>query len=245
MLQFAVLQRNLSAVHDIWKDCTKYYTPSIVTLRKFIWSFTRLDDLESAYAVLQHMIVLAAHASLRTSSAGRFQSSRLDIPIPSYGELAHKIFESDGLAYSANILPEARIEIEGAEESCVDRCNKESQLAQNIVNKLSLNMLSVDPSHVRNRIPNMVVKDQINSQVFPSTVDTSRSNTQCLGQEKFAKLNPDNSKQAVAFGILKEKLSRPVKSILRWSFNNVIHACARAKNCELAERLFMLVRIQS
>ncbi|CAM8920878.1 unnamed protein product [Rhodiola kirilowii] len=43
-----VLQKNLSAVHEIWKEYVKYYNPTILSLRFFIWAFSSLKDLESA-----------------------------------------------------------------------------------------------------------------------------------------------------------------------------------------------------
>ncbi|KAL5974427.1 hypothetical protein ACLOJK_031092 [Asimina triloba] len=85
LLKLAVSKQNLSVVHEIWKECTNYYNPSIVSLRKFVWSFARLQDLESAHSILQHMVglVLQGGTSIRTSADGRFISSRVDIPIPS------------------------------------------------------------------------------------------------------------------------------------------------------------------
>jgi hypothetical protein len=83
-LQVAVLQGNLSAVHDLWKDCTRYYSPSIIALRKFVKAFSTLGDLQSAYHILQRMVVLAGEHTdhLTVSSKRRRQSTRLDIPVP-------------------------------------------------------------------------------------------------------------------------------------------------------------------
>lgn len=41
--------------------------------------------------------------------------------------------------------------------------------------------------------------------------------------------------------MLDKHLSKPVKKILRWSFNDVIHACARLRNDGLAEQLILQV----
>uniref|UniRef100_A0ACD5WN04 Uncharacterized protein n=1 Tax=Avena sativa TaxID=4498 RepID=A0ACD5WN04_AVESA len=89
LLKVAVLQGNLSAVHDLWKDCTRYYSPSIITLRKFVKAFSTLGDLQSAYHILQRMVVLAGERTdhLRVSSKRRCQSTRLDIPVPALNEV--------------------------------------------------------------------------------------------------------------------------------------------------------------
>ncbi|MQM20518.1 hypothetical protein Taro_053540 [Colocasia esculenta] len=84
LLKLAVAQENISLAHEIWRDFRKYYNPSIISLRKFIWSFVRLGDLQSAYLILQHTVsmMVQGYDSLTISSKGRFFSSRLDIPIP-------------------------------------------------------------------------------------------------------------------------------------------------------------------
>ncbi|KAF2301497.1 hypothetical protein GH714_025145 [Hevea brasiliensis] len=91
----AVCKQNLSAVHEIWKDYIKYYSPSISSLKKFIWSFTRLRDISSAYQALQHMVALAlqGNTSITSTAEGRLYSSRLDIPIPSNVELGLQRFD--------------------------------------------------------------------------------------------------------------------------------------------------------
>lgn len=90
LLKLAVWQKNLSAVHEIWGDYIKHYSLSVFSLRKFIWSFTRLRDLKSAYETLQHMVALAMMGKLyiNRTSEGRLRSSRLDIPIPLNGRLS-------------------------------------------------------------------------------------------------------------------------------------------------------------
>ncbi|XP_010539794.1 PREDICTED: pentatricopeptide repeat-containing protein At1g76280 isoform X2 [Tarenaya hassleriana] len=88
LLKLAVLQRNLSAVQEFWKEYTKHYSLNIFCLRKFIWSFRRLGDLKSAYGALQQMVDLAIRGkhSLESNTKGRLCTSRLDIPIPLCGE---------------------------------------------------------------------------------------------------------------------------------------------------------------
>ncbi|KAL2522093.1 Pentatricopeptide repeat-containing protein [Forsythia ovata] len=92
LLKLAVLQQDLSAVHKIWKECIKCYTLSIITLRKFVWSFTKLGDLESAYATLQQMVAMAFQGNLNISrtAEGKLYNLRLDVPIPCRAELTWK-----------------------------------------------------------------------------------------------------------------------------------------------------------
>lgn len=246
MLQFAVSQNNLSAVHDIWKDCTRYYSPSIITLRKFILSFTRLNALESAYAVLECMVAVATRetASLRISCKGPYQS-RLDIPIPSCSELPHKIFGSEGMQCLPNILLEGILETDNSSErSCMGEFNKEKQSLHD--EDLLLDRFNLDPSYmpstVKNIICNEVDRDKINSDVLSSAADASGNDYRNLEREDFAEMNLQNKKkQGLGFGVPEARFSPSVKRILRWSFNNVIHACARTKNYKLAEQLFMQV----
>lgn len=87
LLKLAVSQRNLSAVHDIWKDCTRNYNPSIILQRKFVRALTTLGDLRSAYRIMQHMVVLAGRNTDHLRGKGRYQRSRLDIPVPALTEL--------------------------------------------------------------------------------------------------------------------------------------------------------------
>ncbi|PPS00745.1 hypothetical protein GOBAR_AA19919 [Gossypium barbadense] len=96
LLKLAVWQQDLSAARDIWEDYIKHYSLNIISLRRFIWSFTRLKDLKSAYETLQHMVALAIsgkHFVSRTDE-GRLYSSRLDIPIPSKSELGSQNVQS-------------------------------------------------------------------------------------------------------------------------------------------------------
>lgn len=84
LLKLAVLQRNLSAVHDIWKECSKVYSLTIITLGQFVWAFSILRDLAAAYETLQRMVALAfqGSTSVKKGVRGRFYISKLDIPIP-------------------------------------------------------------------------------------------------------------------------------------------------------------------
>ncbi|PIA46252.1 hypothetical protein AQUCO_01500044v1 [Aquilegia coerulea] len=85
LLKLAVLQENLYAVHEIWKEYTKYYSPDITFLRKVIKCFTVLGDLCSAYKALQHSVALVFQGNAFVQ-----RSSKLDIPIPSTNDFEFK-----------------------------------------------------------------------------------------------------------------------------------------------------------
>ncbi|XP_027940723.1 pentatricopeptide repeat-containing protein At1g76280 isoform X2 [Vigna unguiculata] len=85
LLKLAVLLKDLPAAHLVWQEYMKNYSMSIIALRKFIWSFTRLGDLESAYKTLQQMVSLAVRGnfSIAKTVYGKLYSTRMDIPVPS------------------------------------------------------------------------------------------------------------------------------------------------------------------
>lgn len=87
--QLAVLQKNLSAVHSIWNEYARYYSFSLVSLRKFIWSFTKLKDLTTACEALQHLVALVFRrdSTIKISAEGKMVVPKLDVPIPFYGNL--------------------------------------------------------------------------------------------------------------------------------------------------------------
>lgn len=96
LLEIAVWKQNLFAVHHIWKDYSKHYNFCLTSLRKFIWSFTRLRDLKSAYESLQLMVALATEGTLSNRYAERASHSpKLDIPIPAMSELRLERFDKD------------------------------------------------------------------------------------------------------------------------------------------------------
>jgi len=152
LLKLAVFQRNLSTVNDIWKHYVNHYNLDILSLRRFIWSFTRLGDLKSAYELLQHMVYLALRGEFFVkSNRGKLHSTRLYIPVPSKDETG-----SEKFAF-------------GVTDRIVD-CNSSSKVA------------------------------------LPK------------GHNKILAIR-----------------------VLRWSFNDVIHACGQSKNSELAEQLMLQV----
>lgn len=176
-LKLAVLQQNLSAAHKIWKEYMTYYSMSIISLRKFIWSFTRLRDLESAYAALQHMVDLVFKGSIfiNKSAEGRLCSSRLDIPIPKNGDMGLK------------------------------RCMEE------------------------------------NEHSLPSVSDNSKKIDSHASNVEDSTIFYMGSKEDKGFGInmLEKYKGMPVMKVLRWSFSDVIYACAQTQNCGLAEQLIL------
>ncbi|CAH8330313.1 unnamed protein product [Eruca vesicaria subsp. sativa] len=163
LLKLAVLQRNLPSVNEILKHYVDHYSLSILSLRKFIWSFTRLGDLKSAYELLQHMVALASRGELFVKfKSGKLHSTRLDIPIPSNSQTGS----------------------EKAVSLMVDAHGK--------------NTLECNSS------------DQQSSDIESSKVVLPKGHSNI-----------------------------PATRILRWSFNDVIHACGQSKNSELAEQLML------
>ncbi|XP_031123104.1 pentatricopeptide repeat-containing protein At1g76280 isoform X2 [Ipomoea triloba] len=106
LLKLAVFQQNLPAVHEIWKECTNLYKPSIIFLRKFIWSFSKLRDMESAYLTLQQMVDMVFQGGFLFSKTaeGKMRNLRLDIPAPCKGDssLLRSAKENEGFMHSAN-----------------------------------------------------------------------------------------------------------------------------------------------
>ncbi|XP_023643985.1 pentatricopeptide repeat-containing protein At1g76280 isoform X2 [Capsella rubella] len=171
LLKLAVFQHNLSAVNDIWRHYFDHYSLNILSLRKFVWSYTRLGDLKSAYELLQYMVDLAVRRELYVqSNQGKLRSTRLDIPVPSNGET-----ESEKVAYGVNDhMVSPRVDAHG--NSIVD-CNLSG--AQS--NEIESSNMALPKGH--NNIP--------------------------------------------------------ATKVLRWSFNDVIHACGRSKNSDLAKQLML------
>lgn len=169
------MQENLPVVHEIWKEYIKYYSPCITSLRKFVWAFSRLRDLEAAYIALQHMvsIVLRGGFIVGKTAEGKLFTLRLDIPIPSSFELDLK------------------------------RCSEENE----------------DPE-LSGFINTKEMED--NKQGF--TFFTKKSEAENDGRSMMRKCHGSS-----------------VMKVLRWSFNDVIHACAWSPNCRLAEQLILQV----
>ncbi|XP_045825431.1 pentatricopeptide repeat-containing protein At1g76280-like [Trifolium pratense] len=177
LLKLAVLHKNLPAVHMIWQEYIKVYSVSVISLRKFIWSFTRLGDLQSAYRTLQQMVSLAmkGNISIGRTVYGKLYSTRLDIPVPS----------NDGLGSTILDLRNNK------RDSCI--------LA-----------------------PPMYLSDTISASTEQQVI--------CMDNRK--------AKCAETNGLNGQKHSLLMK-VLRWSFNDIIHGCAKEKNYMLAWKLIL------
>ncbi|KAL6655399.1 hypothetical protein ACP70R_006225 [Stipagrostis hirtigluma subsp. patula] len=198
LLKVAVLQGNLSAVHDIWKDCTRYYSTSIITQRKFLRAFTALGDLQSAYHILQHMIALAAQNSdhLRLSYKKRYQSSRLDIPVLALSDLADLKLLLDSSVSS----PQGRLATgQYSTDAQPELFQEETQSFENV---------------------------QPKAYVLPS------------GGNLAGMVELDCPSKALGCAPV------AVKKILIWSFNDIMHACIKLNNCQLAEQIFIEERLK-
>ncbi|KAJ7962421.1 Pentatricopeptide repeat [Quillaja saponaria] len=176
LLKLAVWQKNLSSVHQIWKDYIKHYSISIIPLRKFIWSFTRLGDLKSAYEALQHMVSLAfgGNIVINKTAEGKLCSSRLDIPVPTNGEVGLTMMKLEG-------------------------------------------------------------NDQLVPSIYCKKVDTNSFNKE---QQIIFSLGNEEAESA-KISMLNQRTLTPVMKVLRWSFSDVIHACAQSQNGGLAEQLVL------
>ncbi|XP_061356576.1 pentatricopeptide repeat-containing protein At1g76280 isoform X2 [Gastrolobium bilobum] len=178
LVKLAVLQKNLPAVHLIWQEYIKHYSMSILPLRKFIWSFTRLGDLKSAYKTLQQMVSLAigGNISIARTVNGKLYSTRLDIPVPLNRELGSTVLD----------LKETK-----QPDSCI--CP-----------------------------PSMYFPDSISASIGPQIIR--------VGNKK--------AKNSKIDGLNGQKHPLLMK-ILRWSFNDIIHGCAKQKNYALARKLML------
>ena len=199
-----MLQGNLPAAYDIWKDCFRYYSPNIITQMRLIRALTALGDLQSAYHILQHMVALAARSSdyLRVSSKRRYQSSRLDIPVPALNEFEDLTLPScQGKLATGEHLVDAQPEL--FEEKT----------------RSGLHSISYTIHYISVVIIPMRYIKLILFQL-------------CSGNNLSYKVGVD--------GVANTLKSAPsaVKQILRWAFNDVLHACVQFNNCQLAEHLF-------
>lgn len=178
LLKLAVWQQNISAVHEIRKEYVKYYSPSIFSLRQFIWSFTRLRDLQAAYEALQHMVALAFKDNefFYRTGKGKLSSSRLDIPVPTSGTLSLEISGDRKIENSVSLL-------------CEDFKATDTRLA-----------------------------DLGNSDMIGMT------SREVVG---------------VKMRSLKSHDNKLLLKVLRWSFSDVIHACAQNHNCIMAKQLML------
>ncbi|KAG0484411.1 hypothetical protein HPP92_008490 [Vanilla planifolia] len=227
LLKHSVLQKSLTSVLDMWKDCIKYYSPSILILRKFIWSFTRLGDVESAYKVLQYMVVLVKSKclSLKKSSTGRYHSSRFDIPIPILCNLSNETFSINSNASSQEMFSAKSTKVKG-NTGILDFSHKADHSSDNIADKLLEVGDVADSCFVSNKT-DMVFSEIQGTSLFheeEELIENTADHVQNLSSQH---------------SIPKETKSVPVVNVLRWSFNDLIQSCAAAGIWELAEILFV------
>ncbi|KAG6470970.1 hypothetical protein ZIOFF_072059 [Zingiber officinale] len=235
-----LLKRSLSSVHEIWKDYARYYNPSAIMLRKFIWSFSRLGDLESANAALKHLVMFARQGSacLSKSASGQYHSSGLDIPIPSKDKLCEKVLLDNPTSLTHSRKPEISVGLEASLEVLDMRHNNDNR-------NLELEKI-FDGQSQSDKVDALVsgtLIDQLISKSGKSKfiseaheiIDDAVLNNLSFKdkQEAFCDPRTENMKQ------ISKRFSHPLMNLLRWSFNDIIHACAELNNYQLAEQLFL------
>ncbi|XP_077237689.1 tetratricopeptide repeat (TPR)-like superfamily protein isoform X3 [Tasmannia lanceolata] len=257
LLKLAVFQQNLYAVHDIWKECTKYYTPSIICLRKFIWSFTRLKDLGSAYDILQRMVslVFQGSASVGISTDGRYQVSRLDIPIPPNNGLCIERcgMKENGHSLSSVLQSNSMQTGDGRGGESMDISTSEVLAVNGIEENLNSDDLFANLPAMSNESEFLFAPTLGNRSTIEEKdcghleLSLNVSDNPGIGDHHLIakqKLRTDFGMENMElegseFSKLKDIATVPVMKVLRWSFSDLIHACAQSNNCELAERLFL------
>ncbi|KAL8531447.1 hypothetical protein ACS0TY_008156 [Phlomoides rotata] len=95
LLELAVLQQDVSVVHEIWRECVNRHSLDIITLQKFVWSFTSLRDVASAYMALQQMVSVAFQCK-RNKEKESNKGVRFGIEAKEVGD--------DGLSFSGQPL---------------------------------------------------------------------------------------------------------------------------------------------
>lgn len=58
------MQQDVLVVHEIWREYINCQSLDVITLQKFVWSFTSLRDVASAYMALQQMVNVAFRCKL-------------------------------------------------------------------------------------------------------------------------------------------------------------------------------------
>lgn len=214
-------------------------------LRKFIWCYAKLGDLDSGNAALKHLLVLARQgsASLSISGTGNYQSSAVDIPIPTKEKSYEKRFSLDNLSsltFEGN--PEKN---EGPVEVSMDESSmghhsimKNLELKKSFESQSKLNIIDALLLKINgNTFFNELGKGRcipVAHTIYDGAVQIDSSNFQ-VKQEDFSELSSGKMKQGL------EMTSCPLKNLLRWSFNDMIHACAQSNNYQMAEQLFLQV----
>lgn len=202
-------------------------------MRKFVWSFTKLGDLVSAYDALQHMVALAFRGSfsVRASADGRFQSSRLNIPIPSNEEFYFKTYGTEGNGgFVTSLFEDSSMKTGGQIHSGKEEKHSHVVTPSPMPNAMEF----IFSATVGNGSPADEERYCRALQIGPSAFAPAHE----IGNGCFAA-----KQELFTDSGMGTMLPIPVMKVLRWSFNDVILACARSRDCELAEQLFLQVAI--
>ncbi|CAA6671155.1 unnamed protein product [Spirodela intermedia] len=196
LLKVAVWQGNLPVVYEIWRDLRKYYNPSIISLRKFIWSFTKLGDFRAAYSLLQHMVSTGVHGG---------DCLKMDIPIPVI------------IDFHSSVLDKKMIDLSSPEIGRLD----------------AIKEASVWNSDLENKTPHTVEDNaQISKATGPGHGNTVINSLSAFDEEIMVE-------KCTRIDVKKNTLSTELRKVLRWSFNDLIHACAQCREYNMAEQLFL------
>lgn len=220
-----------------------------MSLRKFIWSFTKLGDLRAAYSLLQHMVSTGVRGGdcLRVSGEKKIRSSRLDIPIPVINDFSHGVSNEKRVGLSS---PEI-CRLDATKEASVwdDKCmsNLENETPHTVEGNAQISKATGSISH---GIPGDITfaifgKDSSHMHPFlsSSAVDeTGHGHTVIDSLSAFGKeIMPE---KCTRIDVKKNTLSTELKKVLRWSFNDLIHACAQCREYNMAEQLFLQVGLE-
>uniref|UniRef100_A0A1D1YHD1 Pentatricopeptide repeat-containing protein At1g76280 n=1 Tax=Anthurium amnicola TaxID=1678845 RepID=A0A1D1YHD1_9ARAE len=248
LLKLAVWQENLSLAHEIWRDLRKYYSPSIISLRKFIWSFTRLGDLQSAYIILQYMVSVAVceSDSLRKSGEGRFLSSRLDIPMPALVDLSDGLLNNKGNGFSSRKLNGNLVTTKdalGLDDDYVS--SRENNTLGTVEGNFQMRKTTVTISHGTpgNINATDVEKDYLHMQPFSSSsfsnVIRNEHESIAVRKQPSACSTEMMQENGTRIDLRKDVSSAMTRKVLRWSFSDLIHACAQCRKYNMSEQLFL------
>ncbi|WZZ07079.1 hypothetical protein YC2023_093000 [Brassica napus] len=246
LLKLAVLQRNLPSVNEILKHYVDHYSLSILSLRKFIWSFTRLGDLKSAYELLQHMVALASRGELFVKfKSGKLHSTRLDIPIPSSTQTRSEKVALGGVndhtvslmvdAHGKNNVPATRI-LRWSFNDVIHACgqSKNSELAEQLMLQMQ-NLGLVPSSHTYDGF--------IRAVAFPGAYEYGMTLLKVMQQQN---LKPYNStlatvsaycSKAFQVDLAEHLLDQVSECSYAYPFNNLLAACDSLDQPERAVRV--------
>lgn len=177
LLKLAVMQKNLTAVHGIWKQYSTHYSPNITFLHELIRSFSKLGDLVSACEALQHAVALISEekVSIINSFKGNSPSSRLDIPIPSMNGFVFKRSSSSPTADRLTITGAHDLRENNGDLFCGTNKSVTQVSAMNI-----LKMSFVDVLYASAESGNCELVEQLFLQMQKLRLETSGQAYDCL-----------------------------------------------------------------